>query len=81
MTRGNLPLRAKVATSVSRTAAALSRAAGVVGDIIKAPVAFLGNLIAGIKGGILMFKENILDHLRKAGVIGHVTDESIDFSI
>ena len=22
-----------------------------------------------------------LDHLRKAGIIGHVTDESIDFSI
>jgi hypothetical protein len=43
----------------------LSRVAGVVGDIIKHPVAFLGNLIAGIKGGILKFKENILDHLRK----------------
>ncbi|MFD5827070.1 hypothetical protein [Lentzea sp. NPDC060358] len=43
----------------------LSRAAGVVGDIIKAPVEFLGNLIAGVKGGILKFKDNILDHLRK----------------
>src|SRR6185312_5176938 len=43
----------------------LARAAGVVGDIIKNPVGFLGNLIAGVKGGILRFKDNILDHLRK----------------
>ncbi|HEX8867708.1 MAG TPA: hypothetical protein VF821_18765, partial [Lentzea sp.] len=47
----------------------LSRAAGVVGDIIKKPVEFLGNLIAGVKGGILKFKDNILDHLRK-GLMG-----------
>ncbi|WP_090050966.1 phage tail protein [Lentzea fradiae] len=47
----------------------LSRAAGVVGDIIRKPVEFLGNLIAGVKGGILKFKDNILDHLRK-GVTG-----------
>ena len=31
----------------------------------KAPVRFLGNLIDGVKGGILKFKDNILDHLRK----------------
>lgn len=43
----------------------LSRVAGVVKQIIKDPVGFLGNLIAGIKGGILKFKDNILDHLRK----------------
>ena len=43
----------------------LARVAGVVGQIIKAPVRFLGNLIAGIKGGILKFKENFVDHLRK----------------
>ena len=43
----------------------LARVAGVVGQIIKHPVAFLGNLVAGIKGGILKFKDNILDHLRK----------------
>lgn len=47
----------------------LARAAGVVGDIIKNPIGFLGNLIAGIKGGILKFKDNILDHLRK-GLMG-----------
>ncbi|MDX3656193.1 hypothetical protein PV646_02635 [Streptomyces sp. ID05-26A] len=47
----------------------LSRAAGVVGDIIKKPVEFLGNLVAGVKGGILKFKDNILDHLRK-GLMG-----------
>ncbi|MEE4023006.1 hypothetical protein V1Y59_07955 [Gordonia sp. PKS22-38] len=43
----------------------LARVAHVVGDIIKHPVRFLGNLIDGVKGGILRFKENILDHLRK----------------
>jgi hypothetical protein len=43
----------------------LARAVGVVGEIIKSPVKFLGNLIAGVKGGILKFKDNILDHLRK----------------
>ena len=47
----------------------LSRAAGVVGQIIKDPIGFLGNLIAGIKGGILKFKDNILGHLRK-GLMG-----------
>ncbi|MFS8101116.1 hypothetical protein LFM09_28735 [Lentzea alba] len=47
----------------------LSRAAAVVGDIIKKPVQFLGNLIEGVKGGILKFKDNILDHLRK-GLMG-----------
>lgn len=43
----------------------LARAVSVVGEIIKHPVRFLGNLIAGVKGGILQFKDNILDHLRK----------------
>lgn len=43
----------------------LARAAGVVGQIVKNPIGFLDNLIAGVKGGILKFKDNILDHLRK----------------
>ena len=43
----------------------LSRVAGVVGQIIKDPIGFLKNLIAGVKGGILRFKDNILTHLRK----------------
>ncbi|WP_147414559.1 HNH endonuclease signature motif containing protein [Rhodococcus rhodochrous] len=47
----------------------LSRAAGVVGTIIKAPVRFLGYLIDGVKGGILRFKDNILVHLKK-GLLG-----------
>ena len=47
----------------------LARAASVVGEIIKNPVGFLGNLIAGIKGGILKFKDNIVEHLRK-GLMG-----------
>lgn len=44
---------------------ALARAAGVVGDIISNPIGFLGNLIAGVKGGILRFRDEILTHLRK----------------
>src|SRR3954453_1133924 len=47
----------------------LARAASVIGDIIKDPVGFLGNLIAGVKGGIMKFKDNILEHLRK-GLMG-----------
>ncbi len=43
----------------------LARVAGVVGGIVKAPVKFLGNLIDGVKGGILRFKDNIVEHLRK----------------
>ncbi|MHC9293555.1 phage tail protein [Mycobacterium sp. LTG2003] len=43
----------------------LARVSSVVGDIIKAPVRFLGNLVAGVKGGIMRFKDNILEHLRK----------------
>jgi hypothetical protein len=43
----------------------LARVAGVVGDIIRHPIRFLGNLIDGVKGGILKFKDTILDHLRK----------------
>ena len=50
---------------VSMLTSVLARAAGVVGEIIKDPIGFLGNLIAGVKGGILKFKDNILDHLRK----------------
>ncbi|MGA8247572.1 MAG: hypothetical protein WB797_11760, partial [Nocardioides sp.] len=47
----------------------LARVAGVVGQIVKHPVRFLGNLIDGIKGGINRFKDNFLDHLRK-GLLG-----------
>ncbi|WP_232006371.1 hypothetical protein [Mycobacterium sp. 852013-50091_SCH5140682] len=43
----------------------LARVASVVGDIVKHPVRFLGNLIDGVKGGIMRFKDNILEHLRK----------------
>lgn len=43
----------------------LARVAGVVGQILKAPVRFLGNLIDGIKGGINRFRDNFLGHLRK----------------
>ncbi len=46
-----------------------AKAAAVVGQIIKAPSKFLDNLIAGVKGGILKFKDNILTHLKK-GLMG-----------
>ena len=45
------------------------RAAGVVGQIIKSPGRFLGNLVAGVKGGIQRFASNILTHLRE-GLMG-----------
>src|SRR4051794_34592329 len=54
---------------VSMLTNVLARAAGVVGDIVKNPIGFLRNLIAGVKGGILKFKDNIVDHLRK-GLMG-----------
>jgi hypothetical protein len=44
---------------------AFARAAGAVGSIIKKPIEFLGNLVSGVKGGILRFRDNILTHLRK----------------
>ena len=48
----------------------LARAVDTVGDIIKNPIGFLGNLVEGVKGGILKFKDNILDHLRKGLMSG-----------
>ncbi len=47
----------------------LAKAANVIGKIIKDPIGFLSNLIAGVKGGILKFKDNIVEHLRK-GLMG-----------
>ena len=59
----------------------LARVADTVGDIIKHPVQFLGNLVEGIKGGILKFKDNILDHLRKGlmtWLFGALADAGIE---
>src|SRR6185503_455534 len=50
---------------VSMLTGVLARAAGVIGDIVKEPIKFLGNLIDGVKCGILKVKDNMLDHLRK----------------
>jgi hypothetical protein len=47
----------------------LAKAASAIGDIISDPVGFLGNLIAGIKGGINKFFDNIGTHLKK-GLMG-----------
>jgi Bacterial toxin 4 len=59
----------------------LARVADTVGDIIKHPVQFLGNLVEGVKGGILKFKDNILDHLRKGlmtWLFGALADAGIE---
>lgn len=47
----------------------LARAASAIGDIIKDPIGFLGNLVAGVKGGIERFFSNIGTHLKK-GLMG-----------
>lgn len=59
----------------------LARVADTVGDIIKHPIQFLGNLVEGVKGGILKFKDNILDHLRKGlmtWLFGALADAGIE---
>lgn len=47
----------------------LSRAAGVIDEIISDPIGFLGNLIAGVKAGFNRFSDNIVEHL-KQGLLG-----------
>ena len=47
----------------------LSKAANVIGDIIKAPIKFLGNLVGAIKQGLNQFVSNIGTHLQK-GLMG-----------
>lgn len=47
----------------------LSRAAGVIGTIIKDPVRFLGNLIGAVKQGLNQFVGNIGKHLQQ-GLMG-----------
>jgi Domain of unknown function (DUF4157)/A nuclease family of the HNH/ENDO VII superfamily with conserved AHH len=43
----------------------LGRAASVIGDIIKHPIRFLGNLIDAVKTGISNFVSNIAKHLKE----------------
>jgi len=43
----------------------LARAAGAIDKIIKDPIGFLGNLVNAVKGGIVNFGHNIVDHLKK----------------
>jgi hypothetical protein len=47
----------------------LQKAAGVIGDIIRAPIKFLGNLVGAIKQGLNQFVSNIGTHLQK-GLMG-----------
>ncbi|MEX2253088.1 MAG: hypothetical protein WD649_02960, partial [Thermoleophilaceae bacterium] len=41
----------------------LARAISAIGKIIRAPIKFLGNLVGAVKSGIMLFKENIEEHL------------------
>ncbi|MBD2356004.1 hypothetical protein H6G41_15465 [Tolypothrix sp. FACHB-123] len=50
----------------------LARVAGVVGQILKDPIGFLGNLIQAVKQGFLNFMKNIGKHLQQ-GLIGWLT--------
>lgn len=43
----------------------LARAAGAIEKIIKDPIAFLGNFVNAVKGGIQNFATNIWTHLKK----------------
>jgi hypothetical protein len=43
----------------------LAKAASVIGDIIADPIGFLGNLVDGVKSGVVKFKDNIAKHLEK----------------
>jgi Domain of unknown function (DUF4157)/Novel toxin 15 len=43
----------------------LGRAASVIGDIIKHPIRFLGNLVDAVKTGISNFVSNIAKHLKE----------------
>jgi hypothetical protein len=47
----------------------LAKAAGVIGNIISAPIKFLGNLVGGLKQGLTQFMSNIGEHLKK-GLLG-----------
>jgi hypothetical protein len=42
-----------------------TRAANAVGKIIKDPIGFLGNFVNAVKGGIVQFGQNIVEHLKK----------------
>ncbi|GGK23254.1 hypothetical protein GCM10010124_14690 [Pilimelia terevasa] len=53
----------------------LSRAADAVGLIIRDPIGFLGNLVHAVRGGIVNFAANIVDHLKtglKAWLFGNL---------
>ncbi len=58
----------------------LARAASAIGDIIRDPIGFLGNLISGIKGGIDKFFANIGTHLKK-GLMGWLFGQLADAGI
>jgi hypothetical protein len=66
----------------------LSRAADAIGDIIKDPIGFLGNLIDGVKGGLNKFVSKIGTHLQEGlmgwlfgalGSAGITMPKSLDF--
>ncbi|MFB9645612.1 hypothetical protein [Microbacterium terregens] len=59
----------------------LARAAAAVEKIIKDPIAFLGNLVNAVKGGIVQFGNNILTHLKtglQSWLFGALSDAGIE---
>lgn len=58
----------------------LAKAAGAIDKIISDPIAFLGNLISGIKQGFDKFAGNIEKHLKK-GLLGWLTGALADAGI
>lgn len=59
----------------------LARAAGAIEKIIKDPIAFLGNFVNAVKGGIQNFASNIWNHLKKglqAWLLGALAEGGIE---
>ncbi len=66
---------------VSMLTGVLARAAGVIGQIVKHPIRFLGNLVAGVKGGVMKFKEDFFGHLKRGlmrWLFGALAETGID---
>src|SRR5207253_7326210 len=61
-------------------ASVAARAAGVVGQILRHPIDFLGNLIGAVKQGFQQFVSNIGKHLEE-GLMGWLLGELADAGV
>ena len=52
----------------------LARVAGVIGDILKDPIGFFGNLVNAVKTGLGQFVKNFVRHL-EGSLVGWITGE------